>query len=96
MIHKPARGKNVTSKDPRKARIVQALKEMNRCQRVTELKEIEPGVFEGTCLRYDGTGALTGCQGGYENIGRLQVLAEEAGVQSTVAKQLALIARGRA
>lgn len=43
-------GKNVTSKDPRKPGIVAALKALSKGRKVTLLKEVSPGVFEGHCL----------------------------------------------
>lgn len=58
--------KNVNSKDPRKPAIVAALKRLTGASKVTLVKEVEPGVFQGECLRY-------GCNGYYERLGTYQV-----------------------
>lgn len=43
--------KRVHSKDPRKKGIVRQLQHASGCGRVTNVREIEPGVFQGACMR---------------------------------------------
>lgn len=43
----------ITSKDPRKAGIVSALKALSRGSKVTMVKEVAPGVFQGHCMAKD-------------------------------------------
>lgn len=68
-------GKNVTSKDPRKPGIVSALKALSRGRKVTLLKEVSPGVFEGNCL-----GEKEGRS--YKSLGyfRVQAVKNEQGI----------------
>jgi hypothetical protein len=46
------KGKHVHSRDPRKPAIVSALKTLSGASKVTLLKEVAPGIFEGSCLEY--------------------------------------------
>lgn len=54
------KGKHVRSTDPRKPAIVAAMKRSTGATKITLVREVTPGVFEGNCLksaRAIGTGA---------------------------------------
>lgn len=42
--------KPIKSRDPRKAAIVAALKQVSGCRKVTSVSEVALGVYEGTCM----------------------------------------------
>jgi hypothetical protein len=71
--------RNVTSYDPRKKPIVDALKKKSGGTKVTLLKEIGPGVFEGSCLKGGGPATDMGAYSWIE-LGKFQVTAAEAGL----------------
>lgn len=75
--------KNVTSKDPRKPRIVHALKKKSGGNKVTLLKEISPGVFQGHCMKPERIkeGGFFLSTGKSESLGNFTVTAEEAGLE---------------
>jgi len=42
--------KPIKSRDPRKPRIVAELKRASNCRKVTNVRELSPGVYEGSCM----------------------------------------------
>lgn len=72
--------RNVTSYDPRKKPIVDALKKKSGGTKVTLLKEIGPGIFEGRCLKSGGPVKDRETRSSYIELGSFQVTAAEAGL----------------
>ena len=70
-------GKAVTSKDPRKPGIVSALKALSCGRKVTMVKEVRPGVFEGHVLGEKRTSGHGYCALGFY---RVQEVKNELGV----------------
>lgn len=74
--------KHVHSQDPRKPKILAALKRKSGGTKVTLLTEIEPGIFEGKCQKpeiiKDGGFAIK--TGKYEDLGMFVVNSLEAGL----------------
>ncbi len=44
------RGKAIKSTDPRKTSVTQALKQASKGTKVTNVREVAPGVYQGDCL----------------------------------------------
>jgi hypothetical protein len=74
--------KHVHSQDPRKPAIVAALKQKSGGTKVTLLAEVEPGVFEGSCMRTATKRVETfyGAVKRFEELGMFRVTAAEAGL----------------
>lgn len=74
--------KHVHSQDPRKPKIVAALKRKSGGTKVTLLTEIETGIFEGKCMRPATTVQKTwyGATKRYEDLGMFVVNSLEAGL----------------
>ena len=75
--------KHVSSDDPRKWKITLALKLKSGGTKVTLVKEITPGVFQGHCQRQQIVVDQAGYAhktGGYESLGFFTVTAKEAGL----------------
>lgn len=64
--------KSVTSKDPRKKQVVSAIKRKSGGNKVTNVKQLKDGSFQGH--------AMKGGRYGYESLGEVIVTAEEAGI----------------
>lgn len=72
--------KHVHSQDPRKPKIVEALKRKSGGTKVTLLVEVEPGLFEGKCMKPATTTEQTwyGAIKRYEEVGFFRVTSREA------------------
>lgn len=65
--------KNIASYDPRKKPIMAVLKNKSGGGKVTLVKEISPGVFQGNCSKYDAS------KGRYHDLGTFTATWEECG-----------------
>lgn len=74
--------RNIPSHDPRKTKIVEVLKKKSGGGRVTLVKEISPGVFQGHCHKYDAGNGL------YHSLGYFSTTYEECGFEQGLGLQI--------
>lgn len=64
--------KNVKSTDPRKKQVVNAIKAKSGANKVTLVKQLRDGSFQGHAMKGD--------RQGYQSLGMVTVTAQEAGI----------------